>query len=88
MRWMNAAVSAAASSIRAEATRRSRTASRQTVGGVIQSVTALSRFTAGSLRDAARGKAVSVPSKRDTAFWGISQLAPAGLVSRVAARGR
>lgn len=48
MRWMNAAVSAAASSIRAEATRRYRTASWQTVGGVIQSVTALSRFTAGS----------------------------------------
>jgi short-subunit dehydrogenase len=46
------------------------------------------RVVEESLRDAARGKAVSVPSKRYTAIWGISQLAPAGLVSRLAARGR
>src|SRR5699024_3560043 len=46
------------------------------------------RVVEESLRDAERGKAVSVPSKRYTAIWTLSQLAPSGLMARLAARGR
>lgn len=41
-----------------------------------------------SLRDVARGKAVSVPSRRYKAIYAVARLAPAGLVARLAARGR
>ena len=41
-----------------------------------------------SLRDAERGKAVSVPSRRYTAIWTAARLAPSGLMARFAARGR
>lgn len=41
-----------------------------------------------SLRDAERGKAVSVPSRRYTAIWTAAHLAPSGLMARLAARGR
>lgn len=40
-----------------------------------------------SLRDAERGKAASVPSRRCTAIWTAARLAPSGLMARLAARG-
>lgn len=43
---------------------------------------------AESLRDVARGKAVSVPSLRYRAIVGLSRLVPSGLVARAAERGR
>ena len=43
---------------------------------------------AESLRDVARGKAVSVPSLRYKAILALTRLVPAGLVSRAAERGR
>ena len=43
---------------------------------------------AASLRDAARGKAVSVPSAKYKLLVAASRLAPAGLVARAAATGR
>ncbi|MGP9614488.1 MULTISPECIES: SDR family NAD(P)-dependent oxidoreductase [unclassified Brachybacterium] len=46
------------------------------------------RVVEESLRDVARGKAVSVPSKRYKALYTVARLAPTGLVARVAARGR
>lgn len=46
------------------------------------------RVVEESLLDAARGKAVSVPSKRYKAIYTVARLAPTGLVARVAARGR
>ena len=46
------------------------------------------RVVRESLRDAERGKSVSVPSTRYTAIWALSQLAPSGLMARLAARGR
>ena len=46
------------------------------------------RVVEESLHDVERGKAVSVPSKRYTAIWTLSQLAPSGLMARLAARGR
>ena len=46
------------------------------------------RVVEESLRDAERRKAVSVPSRRYTAIWTLSQLAPSGLMARLAARGR
>ncbi|WP_434175893.1 SDR family NAD(P)-dependent oxidoreductase [Brachybacterium conglomeratum] len=46
------------------------------------------RVVEESLRDAERGKAVSVPSKRYKAIWTVSQLAPSGVMARLAARGR
>lgn len=46
------------------------------------------RVVEESLLDAARGKAVSVPSKRYKAIYTVARLAPTGLVARLAARGR
>ncbi|MFL0456977.1 SDR family NAD(P)-dependent oxidoreductase [Brachybacterium paraconglomeratum] len=46
------------------------------------------RVVEESLRDAERGKAVSVPSRRYTAIWTAARLAPSGLMARLAARGR
>ncbi|ATG50126.1 short-chain dehydrogenase [Brachybacterium vulturis] len=46
------------------------------------------RVVEESLRDAARGKAVSVPSKRYKAIYTAARLAPTGLMARLAARGR
>lgn len=46
------------------------------------------RVVEESLRDAERGKAVSVPSKRYKAIWTVSQLAPSGVMARLAAKGR
>ena len=46
------------------------------------------RVVEESLRDAGRGKAVSVPSRRYTAIWTAARLAPSGLMARLAARGR
>ena len=46
------------------------------------------RVVEESLRDAERGKAVSVPSKRYRAIWTVSQLAPSEVMARLAARGR
>ncbi len=43
---------------------------------------------AESLRDVARGKAVSVPSLRYKAIVGLTRLLPAALVARVGERGR
>ena len=43
---------------------------------------------AASLRDAARGKAVSVPSAKYKLLVTASRLAPARLVARAAATGR
>ena len=47
-----------------------------------------SRVVSESLRDVARGKAVSVPSKRYKAIYTVARLAPTGLMARLAARGR
>ena len=41
-----------------------------------------------SLHDVERGKAVSVPSKRYKAIWTVAQLAPSGVMARLAAKGR
>lgn len=46
------------------------------------------RVVEESLHHAGRGKAVSVPSKRYKAIWTVSQLAPSGLMARLAAQGR
>ncbi len=46
------------------------------------------RVVEESLRHAARGAAVSVPSRRYTAIWAAARLAPSGLMARLAARGR
>ena len=46
------------------------------------------RVVEESLRDAERGKAVSVPSKRYKGIWAVSQLAPSGAMARAAAKGR
>ena len=46
------------------------------------------RVVEESLRDAERGKAVSVPSKRYKGIWTVSQLAPSEVMARLAARGR
>ena len=46
------------------------------------------RVVEESLRDAERGKAVSVPSKRYKAIWAVSQLTPSGVMARLAAKGR
>jgi short-subunit dehydrogenase len=46
------------------------------------------RVVEESLRDAERGKSVSVPSKRYKAIWAVSQLAPAGVMARLATKGR
>ena len=46
------------------------------------------RVVEESLRDAGRGKAVSVPSRRYTAIWTATRFAPSGLMARLAARGR
>ena len=46
------------------------------------------RVVEESLRDAERGKAVSVPSKRYKGIWAVSQLAPSEVMARLAARGR
>jgi hypothetical protein len=41
-----------------------------------------------SLRDVARGKAVSVPSLRYKAIVGLTRVLPAGLLASVGERGR
>ncbi|APX34030.1 short-chain dehydrogenase [Brachybacterium sp. P6-10-X1] len=46
------------------------------------------RVVTESLRDVERGKAVSVPSRRYRAIWTLAQLAPSGLMARLAERGR
>ncbi|WP_394216417.1 SDR family NAD(P)-dependent oxidoreductase [Brachybacterium vulturis] len=46
------------------------------------------RVVEESLRDAARGKTVSVPSRRYKAIVAAARLAPTGLMARLAARGR
>lgn len=46
------------------------------------------RVVGDSLRDVGRGKAVSVPSKRYKAIYTAARLAPTGLMSKLAARGR
>lgn len=46
------------------------------------------RVVSESLRDVARGKAVSVPSRRYKAIYTAARLAPTGLMAKLAARGR
>ena len=46
------------------------------------------RVVAESLRDADRGRAVSVPSRRYKAIWTAARLAPTDLMAKLAARGR
>lgn len=46
------------------------------------------RVVEESLRDVARGKSLSVPSKRYKAIYTAARLAPTGLMARLAARGR
>ncbi|MDN6303475.1 MAG: SDR family oxidoreductase [Brachybacterium sp.] len=46
------------------------------------------RVVEESLRDATRGKTVSVPSRRYKAIYTAARLAPTGLMARLAARGR
>lgn len=46
------------------------------------------RVVEESLRDVARGKSVSVPSRRYTAIYTAARLAPTGLMAKLAARGR
>ena len=46
------------------------------------------RVVSESLRDVARGKAVSVPSRRYKAIYTAARLAPTGLMARLAALGR
>ncbi|MFE5775213.1 SDR family NAD(P)-dependent oxidoreductase [Brachybacterium sp. NPDC056505] len=46
------------------------------------------RVVEESLRDAARGRAVSVPSRRYRAIVGLTRFFPAGLLAKAAARGR
>lgn len=41
-----------------------------------------------SLRDVARGRAVSVPSKRYKAIYTVARIAPTGLMAKLASRGR
>ncbi|QKJ19811.1 SDR family NAD(P)-dependent oxidoreductase [Microbacterium hominis] len=47
-----------------------------------------SQVVSESLRDAARGRAVSIPSTRYKVLTALSRLAPSGLVARLASRGR
>src|SRR5699024_11633876 len=46
------------------------------------------RVVAASLRCVGRGRAVSVPSRRNRAIYTLSRFAPSSLMSRLAARGR
>ena len=46
------------------------------------------RVVEESLRDVARGRAVSVPSKRYKAIYTVARLAPTGLAAKLASRGR
>ena len=46
------------------------------------------RVVEESLRDAERGKPISIPSKRYKAIWTAAKFAPPRLVAHLAARGR